>query len=130
MDNYSIFIPFTWEEVIFSQNIIFSMGLYYNLYNEYTVFSMHQHFLWIFIVSSFGAKDTCLYMPGYGMQKLATPQPTSKTWTTPMNVDKLSHIVFLFLNLLFFFLFFLRKYFLTWIYNKFKWSLKSYIANI
>ena len=75
------------------------MGLYFNFYNEYTAFSMHQHFLWIFIISSFGAKDTCLYMPGDGMQKLATPEPTSKTLTTLQNLDQLSYIVFLFLNL-------------------------------
>ena len=35
----------------------FSMVLCYNLYNEFAVFSTHQHFLWVFIISSFGAKD-------------------------------------------------------------------------
>ena len=55
----------------------FSMVLCYNLYSEYAVFSTHQHFLWVFIMSSFGAEDMCLYIPGDGMQKLATPQPAS-----------------------------------------------------
>ena len=60
----------------------FSVVLCYNLYNEFAVFSTHQHFLWVFIISSFGAKDMCLYIPGDSIQKLATPQPASIMWTT------------------------------------------------
>ena len=101
MGNYSIFILFSWEELILSQNIIF---FNWDLVITITFFE--------FSSSQFLVQRIHVYMYIYmlrnGMRKLATPQPMSKTLATLQNVDQLSHWL---------------TYYLTWIYNKIKWRL-------
>ena len=101
MGNYSIFILFSCEELILSQNIIF---FNWDLVITITFFE--------FSSSQFLVQRIHVYMYIYmlrnGMRKLATPQPMSKTLATLQNVDQLSHWL---------------TYYLTWIYNKIKWRL-------